>query len=67
MQANPDKFQFMIFSRTPLGEQTIVLDGNSAIKSKHCVKIHGVYVDEKLNFSKHFSKFIRNQLNSLMP
>ena len=68
MQANPDKFQFMIFSRTPLDEQTIVLYGNTVIKSEPFVKILGVYVDEKLNFSKHVSEICKKsakQLNAL--
>ena len=64
MQANPDKFQFMIFSRTPLDEQTIVLDGNTVIKSEPFVKILGVYVDEKLNFSKHVSEISKKPRNS---
>lgn len=68
MQANPDKFQFMVFSRAQLGEQTIILDGNTVIKSEPFVKALGVYIDENLSFSKHVSEICKKaakQLNAL--
>ena len=41
MQANPDKFQFMLFSRKTLSEQCITLGNVTVLFSESCVKVLG--------------------------
>ena len=68
MQANPEKFQFMLLSRVPLNEQCITLGKDTVLSSEACVKVLGVMIDEKLNFSEHVSvlcKKAARQLNAL--
>ena len=68
MQANPEKFQFMVISRSDPGIQEIVLPGNIIIKSETHVKLLGVLIDQQLNFTAHVSglcKKAAKQLNAL--
>ena len=68
MQANPSKFQFMLNSSTDLGVVEIDIDGNTTIKSESSVKVLGVIIDSKLNFSEHASACCKKgarQLNAL--
>ena len=50
MQANPDKFQFMMLSRVHLNEQCITLGQDTVLSSEACDKVLGFMIDEKLNF-----------------
>ena len=68
MQPNPEKFQFMMLSRVPLNEQCITLGQDTVLSSEACVKVIGVMIDEKLNFSEHVSSLCNKsarQLNAL--
>ena len=55
MKANPDKFQFMILSSSPLDPIELALDGNTTITSQNCVKVLGVSIDKHLTFNDHIS------------
>ena len=51
MEANPNKFQFMI-----LGQNDGILDlvlGNTSINFDQCVKLLGVNIYNQLNFNEH--------------
>ena len=68
MQANPEKFQFMIMSPTPVPPQTITLNNDVCITSEPLVKILGVLVDDGLKFNEHVSACCTKaarQLNAL--
>ena len=66
LQANPSKFQFIVFDKTNIS-RTLNLDDNE-IMSEQCVKLLGVNIDKNLNFSSHVSatcKKAGKQLNVL--
>ena len=73
---NINKSQYIIFSnKNKIYHSPVKLD-NISIQKATCVKVLGVEVDEKLNFSKHVSKtcsklaycgFILSQLKSSVP
>ena len=68
MQANPDKFQLMLFSRKSLSQQCITLGNDTVLFSESCVKVFGVMIDENLNFSENVSSLYNRaarQLNAL--
>ena len=68
MQSNPSKFEFILNSSTDLGVVEIDIDGNTTIKSESSVKVLGVIIDSKLNFSEHASACCKKgarQLNAL--
>ena len=68
MQANADKFQFMLVSKQKLGTQKICLADNTYIESVKQVKALGVTIDDKLTFTEHVSGMCRKaakQLNAL--
>jgi hypothetical protein len=50
--ANPAKFQLMFLGRGQLNDIEICIN-NITLKSKLCVKLLGVNIDYKLNFSEH--------------
>ena len=51
MQANPNKFQGIIFSRNAMNEdEKVLLVGEKTIKCEPYVKLLGVLIDEKLTF-----------------
>ena len=70
MKANPNKFQAIVLSRRP---NTITSNlefriKDVTIKTEHCVKLLGVLLDDKLNFSQHISslcKRIGRQIGAL--
>ena len=69
MQANPGKFQFMLFSRKTLSQQCITLGNDTVLFSESCVTVLGVMIDENLNFSEHVSSLCNKaarQLNALV-
>ena len=68
MQANPDKFQFMIISSDDNGAHSLTLNESTVIVSEKHVKVLGVVIDCKLNFSLHVSSICKKaarQLNAL--
>ena len=68
MAANPDKFQCILLSRNKLDVQDITLKGDAVIKSENHVKVLGVTIDNKLDFSEHTALMCRKaarQLNAL--
>ena len=70
MQANPSKFQFMIISHSPVDTSKAMLqiDDNIVLKPESQVKVLGVTLDNKLNFSHHVSVICTKaarQLNAL--
>ena len=62
MKANPDKFQAMIlspsFDRQIENDFCFEIDGVT-IKPERCVKLLGVYIDDKLKFHDHVSHICR--------
>ena len=67
MQANPSKFQAIVFGLKPKDE--ICFNVNDyEVKATKCVKQLGVYIDENLSFDEHISQLCikaARQLNSL--
>ena len=68
MQANPDKFHFMLFSPTPTEQQVLQLCEGTSVMSETEVTVLGVTIDDKLCFSQHISvccKKAARHLNAL--
>ena len=68
MQANPDKFQFMIISSDDNSTRSLTLNEHTVIVSEKHVKVLGVVIDCRLNFSLHISSVCKKaarQLNAL--
>ena len=54
MQANPSKFQFIVFEKES-HQRDIILEDNVIVKSVNSVKLLGVTIDNKLRFKEHIS------------
>jgi hypothetical protein len=54
MQANPDKFQLIIFGASDVTNNSVNINGNN-INAEQNVVLLGVGIDQKLNFSKHIA------------
>ena len=68
MQANPEKIQFMMISRDEDSGRSLTLKDSTVIVSENHVKVLGVVIDSKLNFSLHMSAICNKasrQLNAL--
>ena len=68
MQAHPTKFQFMIASPHPTECLKLKINDDTTIVSEPYIKCLGVYIDNKLSFSKHISEICvkaARQLNAL--
>ena len=52
MKANPEKFQFMILSKTRRPLYSLLIDSN-VMKESADVEMLGLIVDKKLSFEKH--------------
>ena len=68
MQANHSKFQLMIMFPIPTETVSITLKGNIVIMSESCVKVLGILIDDRLDFSPHVSLMCSKaarQLNAL--
>ena len=67
MQANPDKFQFMMISSDDNSTRSLTLNENTVIVSEKHVKVLGVVIDCRLNFSLPISSVCKKarQLNAL--
>ena len=57
LQANPEKFQFILFNKQKL-ERSISVDGVSHV-SQSCVQLLGVNIDHALNFDIHIKYICR--------
>ena len=55
MKANPDRFQFLIVSKTRCQGYNLLMDSNVIIKSAG-LELVGLIVDNKLSFEKHIVK-----------
>ena len=55
MQANPEKFQFMVISRDGDSSRSLTLNDSTVIVSEDHVKVLGVLIDSKFNFALHVS------------
>lgn len=55
MKVNPAKFQFMIMYSGNNPDPIELTIRNESIKSLECVKLLGVFIDNRLNFDKHIS------------
>ena len=70
MIVNPDKFQLILQDKGRSDNINIVVEiRNEKIRSTSLVKLLGVHIDDKLNFSKHINKICKstgNQLNALI-
>ena len=68
MQANPDKFHFMLISTKAQNIDTLDIGNGTIIKSESHIKALGVEIDCKLNFNEHVSATCKKaalQLNAL--
>ena len=68
MEANPDKFQFMVLSSDPLEQQKIEIENDITLLSESRVKLLGVIIDDRLQFNDHISAMCcraARQLNAL--
>ena len=68
MQANPDKFHFMLLSPTPIEKQMLDLYKGNSLESEAVTTVLGVTIDDQLNFSNHISACCSKaarQLNAL--
>ena len=70
MIVNPDKFQLILQDKGRSDNINIVVEiRTEKIRSTSLVKLLGVHIDDKLNFSKHINKICKstgNQLNALI-
>ena len=68
MQANPDKYHFMLFSPKPTAQQVLRIRDDTSLMSEAEVTVLGVTIDDKLRFSQHTSaccKKAARQLNAM--
>ena len=68
MQANPEKFQYMLLSKQDVAAASIKLSDDIEIESELSVKLLGIMIDSKLNFSEHISAICKKagrQLNAM--
>ena len=59
MKANPEKFQFIIFSKKLYQPQKPTVNTFTVDESDE-VELVGLIIDKELNFSKHIDKLCRN-------
>lgn len=67
MQANPDKFQFIMYGAT--NSISSITLGKVDIKKEKCVKLLGVCIDSQLNFNEHIDNICKKagkKLNALI-
>ena len=68
MQANPDKFYFMLLSPSPVEKQVLELCDGTILISEAAVTVLGVTIDDNLSFHEHISvccTIAARQLNAL--
>ena len=67
MQANPDKFHFMLLSPSPVEKQVLELCGGTTLISETAVTILGVTIDDNLSFNEHISACCTKAPRQLNP
>ena len=62
MQANPSKFQLMVFAHSPADASNarLQIDDNIVLKPESQVKVLGVTLDARLNFNHHVNVICTN-------
>ena len=68
MKANPSKFQFMMISSERIQQQCLNIGSGIILRSEPSVKVLGVTIDDRLQFSEHISACClkaSRQLNAL--
>ena len=55
MKANPSKFQFMVISSERIEQKCLVIGNGITLQSEPSVKVLGVAIDDRLQFSEHIS------------
>ena len=55
MQANADKFHFMLLSPSPVDKQVLELCDGTTLISEAAVTVLGVTIDDNLSFNEHIS------------
>ena len=68
MKANPSKFQFMVISSERIQQQCLNIRSGKTLRSEPSVKVLGVTIDDRLQFSEHISACClkaSRQLNAL--
>ena len=56
-QANPDKFQAIIFDNKS-SDQSIMIAGKE-VKTTNVVKLLGIFIDDNMNFNNHMSELCK--------
>ena len=64
MQANADKFQCILISRTEVEKFELQLK-DTTITAERDVKLLGIFIDSKLNFEKHVSTICKKSSNQV--
>ena len=64
MKVNPEKFQFMILSKTRRPEYNLLIDLN-VVKGSADVEMLGLILDNTLSFEKHIAKLCQTALYKL--
>ncbi len=59
MQANPAKFQYILFGNTE--DRRLELTGGTELDAVDCVKLLGVDIDKDLNFRTHISRLCKKK------
>ncbi len=59
LKANPEKFQLIFFGRNCNSENEELIFKNNTINGKNTVKLLGVHIDQKLEFTVHVSEICR--------
>ena len=59
MQANPNKFHYILFNRNNSNEINSICVRNMILESKSDVKLLGVHIDSKLSFDLHVSEICK--------
>ncbi len=56
MQANPSKFQYIVFSKSKETRQ-LCLNAGAILQPQECVKVLGINIDSRLNFNQHYQGY----------
>ena len=67
MQADPDKFNFMLLFPSPAEKQVLELRDGTTLISEAVVTVLGVTIDDNLNFNEHISVCCTKAARHLNP
>ena len=59
MQANPSKLKFMVISSERIEQKLLDIGNGITLQPEPSVKVLGVTIDDRLQFSEHFSLVAR--------